>query len=81
MLVIKYQTSKVYCAVVHRAGKLIRKSLEVTQLEIAKCKLRDCLNDLGNSAPDAHKVRLDDYMKEFLEGGTGAPRPSNGTAR
>lgn len=68
----QYQTNKVYYAVVRRAGKLIRKSLEVTQLEVAKRKLRDYLNELESIAPDATKVRFDEYMKEFLGGKTGA---------
>lgn len=59
---------------VRRAGKLIRKSLDVSQLEVAKRKLRDYQNELENNAPDAHRVRLDDYMKEFLGGKTGAPK-------
>lgn len=67
----QYQSNGVYYAVARRAGKLIRKSLEVTEKEAAKRKLRDYLNELENSAPDAHKVRLDDYMKEFLLGRTG----------
>ena len=70
----QYQNNSVYYAVVRRAGKLIRKSLEVTEKEHAKRKLREYLNELENSAPDEHRVRLDDYMKEFLEGKTGAPK-------
>ena len=70
----QYQNNRVYYAVVRRAGKLIRKILEVTDKELAKRKLRDYLNDLENSAPDAHKLRLDEYMKEFLQGRTGKPK-------
>lgn len=70
----RYRSSGVYYAVVRRSGKLIRRSLEVDRLEVAKRKLRDFLAEQENTASDAHKTFLDSYMEEFRAGRTGAPK-------
>lgn len=63
-----------YYAVVKRDGKLIRKRLKADGLEMAKRLLRDFLNEQAHAAPDAHRVRLDEYADDFLAGKTGAPK-------
>lgn len=68
----RYRSSGVYYAVVKRSGKIIRRSLEVSHIEPAKRLLRDFLKDQENTATDAHKTFLDDYMEEFRSGRTGA---------
>ena len=70
----RYTNNGVYYAVLRRSGKLIRKSLEIDRLEIAKRKLRDFLADLEDAAPDAHKVRFDEFIEDFLNGRPGAPK-------
>ncbi len=70
----RYRGSGVYYAVVRRSGKLIRRSLEVDKLEVAKRELRDFLARQENTAADAHKTHFDDHMREFLESRTGASK-------
>ena len=70
----RYRSSGTYYAVVRRSGKLIRRSLEVSQLEPAKRLLRDFLQEHGNTASDAHKTFLDTHMEEFRAGKTGASK-------
>lgn len=41
---------------------------------MAKRELRGFMDELENTAPDAHKTRLDEYVTDFLAGRTGAPK-------
>lgn len=70
----RYRSSGTYYAVVRRSGKLIRRSLEVRQIEAAKRLLREFLQEHENTASDAHKTFLDSYMEEFRSGRTGASK-------
>jgi len=70
----RYRSSGTYYAVVRRSGKLIRRSLEVSNIESAKRLLRDFLQEQENTATDAHKTFLDTYMEEFRSGRTGASK-------
>ncbi len=70
----RYRNNGVYYAVLRRDGKLIRRSLKTDRLEVAKRLLRDFMAELENSAPDAHNVRFDTYLEDFLAGRTGAPK-------
>lgn len=70
----RYRSKGTYYAVVRRSGKLIRKSLETTDLPTAKRKLRDFLNEQEDAAPDAHNLRFDAFIDDFVSSRTGAPK-------
>jgi len=63
---------KIDYAVLRRAGKLIRESLDTNRLELAKRLRWDFLNELQNAAPDIHTIRLGDYITDFPARRTGA---------
>lgn len=70
----RYRGNGSYYAVAKRQGKIIRRSLETDRLEIAKRKLRDFLNQTDLQTGDAHMLRFEDYINEFLAGRTGRPK-------
>jgi integrase len=62
-----------YYALVKRKGKQIRQSLRTTDKELAKRRLREFLNEVGDLNVDLSRETIDSFAERFLQTLRGAP--------